>query len=866
MQKIIFAVIISITIGLQLQPVNVSASSLAQSKDPAMDCGMGILALLASNSSQAKALLEPAFETLQANPSSDKDLLLSCGLNLAVLLQAELEWNRALEVYEYLLPITREVDDQQSEWTVRFGMGSIYMAQERYDQAETMLEEALNLSRSSSPWFLENIKPTAQAATLNNLALSLAGLERRKLRLDRDFSEAHNLLQEALTASRQKNDQGLLPDLFSGLGVQSLEPVILNNIGQLYSDEAQYELAITHFEEALARNAPGGNGFMLPGPEFNQVLNGVIYNNLGLVYFRQSEPETALQYFEQALEIMQESENPLAQAGVLTHVGFIKEQQGQLTEALAAYEASIQLREEAQAVVDSGLVTSVGGGQLSNSNALALTGSLGAYSDVYDYAVHAYYKAGVEAHNQGDLTESRHLLAQSFYTSERNRARLFLNLLTARQLQLADATATALLQQERAVFSNLIATRRNLAILSEENGAANQIQQLKAELTGIEQVYQEILTAIQTHDPELMSLISGQSNVLTVTEVQALLDEDTTLVSYYTLGDESILAFIISSDDFTIVDMADLSRLKIREQLNTWLRDLRINEKNLEIAHPQELQTIYQELINPILNQIQTRKLGLVAHNELHYIPFAGLSDGNRYLSEQFILFSLPSASTLPFVQAQLHSADKVAPPLILGDPILRTEVDLEPLHFAQREAENIGAILDAPVYLADQATESLIWQEADTAGTIHVSAHGEFDQRIPLDSSIELAEGDGHDGSLKVREIFDLKLPNVELVTLSACQTSLAQSVTSDVGSISAGDEIVSLNRAFFYAGAPTILSSLWSVDDESTEFLMTEFYRQWKQQGMSKAEALQAAQNLVREQYPNPYFWAAFVLSGDD
>ncbi len=94
--------------------------------------------------------------------------------------------------------------------------------------------------------------------------------------------------------------------------------------------------------------------------------------------------------------------------------------------------------------------------------------------------------------------------------------------------------------------------------------------------------------------------------------------------------------------------------------------------------------------------------------------------------------------------------------------------------------------------------------------------------------------------------------------MVLSACQTN--------VGELSAGDELVGLTRAFFFAGTPTILSSLWSVDDQATEALMTAFYRHW-QAGMGKAEALQAAQAEVRAnpQWASPFYWAGFVLNGD-
>jgi len=108
----------------------------------------------------------------------------------------------------------------------------------------------------------------------------------------------------------------------------------------------------------------------------------------------------------------------------------------------------------------------------------------------------------------------------------------------------------------------------------------------------------------------------------------------------------------------------------------------------------------------------------------------------------------------------------------------------------------------------------------------------------------------------LEVHEVYGLDLTNAGLVVLSACETQL--------GELSAGDEVVGLTRAFFFAGTPSVVATLWSVDDEPTKTLMEHFYTHLRQ-GVGKAEALRQAQLDVREEYPHPYYWSAFVLSGD-
>jgi hypothetical protein len=83
-------------------------------------------------------------------------------------------------------------------------------------------------------------------------------------------------------------------------------------------------------------------------------------------------------------------------------------------------------------------------------------------------------------------------------------------------------------------------------------------------------------------------------------------------------------------------------------------------------------------------------------------------------------------------------------------------------------------------------------------------------------------------------------------------------------MGRLAGGDELIGLQRAFLYAGAPSVVASLWSVDDQATGMLMEHFYHNLRQ-GMGKAEALRKAQLAMMEEYPNPYYWAAFQLTGD-
>jgi CHAT domain-containing protein len=285
-------------------------------------------------------------------------------------------------------------------------------------------------------------------------------------------------------------------------------------------------------------------------------------------------------------------------------------------------------------------------------------------------------------------------------------------------------------------------------------------------------------------------------------------------------------------------------------ELNAAVREF-YDFASLEEVPPPVLVQLHEWLIAPVQAYLKTPVLGIIPYNVLHYVPFAALSDGRRYLGEQNTIYVLPNASSLPFVTKKRKSEPGTLLAMANGQP-----VGLPALHNADAEVQAIATLYHTQPLLGSAATRSAFVAQAAQAGIIHVAAHGQLNPAAPLLSRIVLAPDGANDGSLTVADVYGLDLQQADLVVLSACQTQ--------VGAFSAGDDIVGLTRAFIYAGAPSVVSSLWSVDDQATGMLMTAFYTHLKQ-GKSKAEACRAAQADTRAKYPHPYYWAAFVLTGD-
>jgi len=227
----------------------------------------------------------------------------------------------------------------------------------------------------------------------------------------------------------------------------------------------------------------------------------------------------------------------------------------------------------------------------------------------------------------------------------------------------------------------------------------------------------------------------------------------------------------------------------------------------------------------------------LVPHDMLHYLPLHALKVEGRYLIERNPVCYTPSASVMKYCHAKRKGRRENA--LVLGD----SRDDL--LH-AREEALTVAELFNTMPYLNGQATKTLVKEklekERDELDILHFACHGYFDRYQALKSGIVLAreqngnaaEKDDGNWNLTAEEIFGLEM-RADLVTLSACE--------SGINERRPGDELIGLTRALIYAGTPSVVVSLWRVDDLSTQILMERFYQELKA-GRNKAEALQQAQ----------------------
>jgi len=416
---------------------------------------------------------------------------------------------------------------------------------------------------------------------------------------------------------------------------------------------------------------------------------------------------------------------------------------------------------------------------------------------------------------------------RAFEFVERGKSRALVDLLADRQNiagsgNLADATAT---------LKQLAELDRKFTYVG--NAMGDKAQLRKVEVSTREQLRQAA--------PELASLVTvGASKAA---DIQAQLAPDQTLLEYYGQGDDLYV--------FTATRTAITAKKLDGRGLEADVRAFReaVAKVGSEAYRPLA-KALYDRLIAPVPGALDRPRVIIVGHGPLHYLPWAALYDGQKFLVERAALTLLPSASVMQFLAARPSATAKSL--LLLGNPDLG-DANMD-LPGAEAEARAIkGLWPDSTVLMRKAASKSALTKAGGLFRVIHVAAHGEFVGDQPLSSRLLLSPEGTDNGQLTAGDLYGMRL-SADLVTLSACETGL--------GKVLSGDDVVGLTRGFLYAGANSIVASLWPVSDSETTFLMTAFYRKLK--SLPKADALRQAQLDTRERYPHPFHWSAFQLTG--
>ena len=688
------------------------------------------------------------------------------------------------------------------------------LAHERGDQ-----EAAENLFRRELAIF-EKIDPSGA-----QLRDSLMGLGEVALR-QRKGQEAEKLWQRALDIAEKLRPRGLKSaSCLGGLA----EAVKLQ--GRVGETEQFLRRALAIWQEVNPETYPGS-----------------IHLHLGLLYSEQNRDELAESHLGEAIRRDERFRKPLPEG--YHALARLQERRGRLEEAAATYRSAIDALEAQR--------TNLGGAQESQWLYASSLGDL-------------YFEA---AANEIALRRPQ----EAWQLVERGRARGFQDLLAQRDLRFADEVPAELYTERRRLAAEYDRVQAALAEWMPEHGL-ERMEELQGLLWDLRLQQAQIRERFQRASPRLGAVESPPS--LDLSAARSALDPGTALLTY-TIGARRSFLFVIEAAGAPGTGLSFYPLAIGEEELEKEVEAFRnlLSRPETSLASLKlRGRKLYDILVRPAEPVLAKADRWLVsADGPLHSLPFAALVSGDRYLAESKPIHTAASAAAYKEIRERRSSrAPAALDMLALGDPLypktaadpqlqdaLRRGARLDPLPATRKE---VGAITsfypDARVLLGREATEAALKSLAPQARRLHVACHGLLDERFPLNSALalstpeELQEGRDN-GLLQAWEIFEEMRLDADLVTLSACDSGLGKEM--------GGEGLVGLVRAFQFAGARSVLASLWSVSDDSTADLMRRFYG-YLREGRSKDEALRAAQvDLIRDRdLAHPYHWAAFQLTGD-
>ncbi|MDP8239811.1 MAG: CHAT domain-containing tetratricopeptide repeat protein [Candidatus Hatepunaea meridiana] len=769
---------------------------------------------------------------------------------------------KALDYARQSLSISRELGDRETEAITLNGIAKAYMHRSNFIEAINYYKQSLTLQKE-----IEDKKGEAHTAYwIGNAYMYLA-----------DYQEAQKYCRHSLTIQKEINDRAgeektcfcigniytYLSDYTKALeyyqrgleisretGNKYSEAKTLGNIGLIYGRLSDYLKALEYYQQSLImrRKIKDRQG------------EGSALGNIGIVYKETDNYPRALEYCMKSLAIQREIGDKKSEFSTLCGIGNIYEQYSDYTKALECYKESLKITKEVNDKRrESWALYCIGELYYSQENygtavdyiqkALRIARDLDTYGDLEKYYTILLGECNIA---QGLDSKAVVNFKEAIEMVENVRGKLEVEShkrsYTARVSKLYGDMVLALLRinEKEEAYSYIERGRARsfldmLASGDVEVGKSKHSEFLhNDECVQVEDIKEE-----KQYEPELASLITV--NPLSLSEVQELLDENSTILEYF-ITEKKLLVWQITRNNAQIYEMEVLSK-DIKEIIEAFRETIALIGSTGNLSRE-----LYKMLIEPAANHINTEKLIIIPHGILHYLPFQALQDQNgEFLLEKYRISYLPSASVLKYI---IHKRrGKGSKLFALGNPAITRE-DYKPLKFAEVEVNMISKLYEnSDILTGKSATETNFRELAAKYDILHLACHSELNSAYPLFSGLLLAPDNLQDGELDVHEVFTMDL-NAYLVVLSGCETGM--------GHLTTGDELVGLSRAFIYAGTPSLIASIWRVEDESTGYLMESFYKNLK--NLNKAEALREAQIATKEKYSDMFFWAPFVLIGDE
>ena len=789
-------------------------------------------------------------------------------------------WSEATHYYESALQIWRQRNNVLNEAEMLIHLGFVESRQGEWINAFSYLTQAQNLTDNQP-----------DAATMARIAAGMAyvfdvsGLPEYGLSQHQRAKEYYRQAKDERQYNRQimligytqfllNNYQTALTELEDALrrfdSTNDLRRELDASqchgyIAQVYMATGKYDLALKHLLPPLAfyeaKNKQGDAAEM-------RAL-------MGQVYQRQGKQELARANYQAALKYFRDGDAPVEKAAVAFALGRLELNERNYDAAENDLKESIETTENIRSDL--------------NSRMLAT-----AFSASVHERYETYIDCLIRKHKQ---QPSQGLELRAFQASELARARSLAALLRDTQTQIVTGVDPQLAEQERTLRQAILTKAEQTITLLAADYNKDQLHELETALTRLREQHKQVVQNLQRQNPHYNQF--KETTNYSVKQIQDLIiEDDQTMLLEYFLGRNGSYLWAITRNDAKVFELKSADEITravkdVYELLSVVPNDdidKRLNKATAELS---------QMVLGPVANQLNARRIIVVADGALNYIPFQLLPLSSRDqtpLVANYEVVNAPSASVLGQLRQERQQRPRRTKILAaFGDPVFasnyqqyknsggssellaKTDRDIEvkgdeidpatiqPLHYSKSELKKLSDLAGSQALIAkgfDASRGVLETTDFSQYAILHFATHGLLNPKNPENSGFLLSmldfDGKPQDGFITMRDVYSLHVP-VDLVVLSACRTGLGKDVR--------GEGLIGLTRGFMHAGASSVVASLWKVDDEATAELMKDFYANMLQKGMAPAEALRAAQNTVRQNpmWQSPHFWAGFTLQGE-
>lgn len=755
--------------------------------------------------------------------------------------------DEALAFSEQAMAVGQETGDAQLMKIALSDRGHMEMILGNYYTALDLIEQGLEIDASShDPWRKRN-------RTLQNLAVLYSNIG--------DSGKAYECIEESLRCAEDEEDI---------IGAAKA----LNAKGVLLCGEEKFEEARSSFEAALKLSIEKLR---------NSSLQGLVLNNLAALYFDMSDLERAEHYLDEAIRFADLTADGSLAGYAYSGKAILSVENGDFDGARSFADRALDAYakgQDAAGQVDLhfmlGMIARHGFDDLDNAYdhfkaSIELSEKIRAGIGLDDLKICYAVTYAVVYRSMVDLCVEMDYVEEAFQYIERSKSRALVDMLSgaidvnpqvavSRELSIIRARLDLLRKELKKSHLTLVKrTDRELAGDAEGH--------LTEELIELERNYAKTYKELKTKDPEWLSFVSVDA--ISSGSASELIDNSSAILNLFQTQDALVVVIVKNGRGPLLVRMPVDGNL-IREKVISVTQsiaagkgsDIKSHEYIREVRQP--LSYLYDLVLAPLKEHIEgISHLIISPHLFWHYLPFPALYNREKrcYLLDEYAVSLVPSATALSFCleknkeYSASRRADRQRRALILANPS-------HDLPYAEQEADLVGRFFQAQgkscsIFRGSDASFDKL-AEYGSSDIVHLACHGYFREDNPLFSCVVLSDGDGNECPFYVPDIFNVHL-DTSLVTLSACETGVSQ--------YTSGDELLGLMRAFFYAGTPSIVASLWAVNDRSTSVFMESLYKAFIEKKIGRAQALSYAMKATKSipDYAHPYYWAAFFLSGD-